>query len=451
MKLRNRIIISFSVAFLIVLGIALTGVYYLMSLNRKQEFLQRLKDKTTTTHRLLLDVKGIDHDILQVLDRNTINNLYDEKILLFDSAGTNIYSSVDDTRILFPQEVINDLQHGKNEITYTEGDYEVYAHVIIDKGKTFYAIGKAFDKHGKNKLTFLGWALFFIYLFVLILVIVISFYLSKQISRPLIKLTEEVNNRTILNLSKIAVPKNQDEIASLTVGFNNMMTRVEEAYTYQKNFTQHMSHELKTPIAVLISNIERTMQHKDQAQWMQSFEFQKNGLMQMASVINTLLDISKYETNPDLLFKQSMRIDEVLFECFENLELIYPEVKFNLSIDETLKDAEEMVYHGNERMLNIAFFNLIKNATEYSTDKTVFIEIKKDKNSILITFKNNGALLSETEQTKLFKHFFRGANSHEKAGIGLGLVMAHKIIDLHRGSLSYQISEDNLNCFRVIL
>jgi two-component system sensor histidine kinase ArlS len=452
MKLRNRIIISFSGAFLVVLGIALSGVYYLMSLNRKQEFIQRLKDRTTTTCRLLLDVKEIDHDVIQVFDKNTINNLYDEKILIFDSAGRNIYSSVDDTRILFPQEVIDDLKQGEREITYIEGNYEVYAHAIVDKGKTFYAIGKAFDKYGKEKLNFLIWALSFIYVFVLILVIIISFYLSKQISRPITKLTTEVNDRNLLNLSKIEIPKNQDEIASLAIGFNNMLARVEQAYVYQKNFIQHVSHELKTPIAVLISNIERTMQNKDRAQWEQSFEFQRSGLMQMASVINTLLDISKYETNPEQLFKQNIRLDEVIFESMDNLELVYPDAKFNLSIDESLQNAEELTCSGNERMLSIAFFNLIKNAVEYSTDKVVYINIKKGEGDIQITIKNNGPVLSELEQSKLFRHFFRGSNSRDKAGIGLGLIMAHKIIDLHRGGLlTYQITPENLNCFTVLL
>src|SRR6187402_1491546 len=118
MKLQNKIIVSFSLAFSIVLGIALLGTYLLMSINREQEFLLRLKDKTTTTYKLLLEVKEIDHDILQTLDRNTINNLYDEKILLFDSTGKNIYSSVDDIKILFPLEIIEQLKQGEDEISY---------------------------------------------------------------------------------------------------------------------------------------------------------------------------------------------------------------------------------------------------------------------------------------------------------------------------------------------
>ncbi|HZX74749.1 MAG TPA: HAMP domain-containing sensor histidine kinase, partial [Cyclobacteriaceae bacterium] len=432
MKLQNRIIIYFSSAFIVVLGIALLGIYLLMSINREQEFMLRLKDKTSTTYKLLIEVKEIDHDILQTLDRNTINNLYDEKILLFDSAGTNIYSSVDDIKILFPLEIIKQLKQGEEDIAYREGDYEVYAHVIDDNGKRFYAIGKAYDKYGREKLNFLGWALFFIYVVVLILVVIISIYISKQITNPILKLTLEVNNKNIDNLSRIHVPASRDEIASLSTGFNNMLARVEDAYTYQKNFIQHMSHELKTPIAILISNIERTLADENPERWKDSFEFQKNGLMQMASVINTLLDISKYETNPELLFTKNTRLDEVIFECIESLQLLYPNARFDLSIHDSFENAEDLTYFGNERMLHIAFFNLLKNATEYGDGNVVKIEIQKKEKAITVEIINDGPVIDLAEQAKLFHHFFRGHNSKNKAGIGLGLVMAHKIIQLHK-------------------
>jgi two-component system sensor histidine kinase ArlS len=451
MKLQNKIIVSFSSAFIVVLGIALLGTYLLMSINREQEFLLRLKDKTTTTYKLLLEVKEIDHDILQALDRNTINSLYDEKILLFDSAGTNIYSSVDDIKILFPLEIIEQLKHGEGEVIYREGDYEVYAHIIRDKGKTFYAIGKAYDMYGRNKLNFLGWALFFIYVVVLVLVVLISIYISKQITSPILTLTREVNDKSIDNLSRIHVPATKDEIASLASGFNNMLARVEGAYTYQKNFIQHMSHELKTPIAILISNIERTLADKNPERWKDSFEFQKNGLMQMASVINTLLDISKYETNPDLLFPKTIRLDEILFECIESLQLLYPNANFDLSIHDSFENAEDLTYPGNERMLHIAFFNLLKNAMEYSNNQRVKIEIQKKEDAIIIEILNDGPVIDPAEQSNIFKQFFRGRNSKTKAGIGLGLVMAHKIIQLHKSNLSYRITEAGLNSFMMTL
>jgi two-component system sensor histidine kinase ArlS len=202
---------------------------------------------------------------------------------------------------------------------------------------------------------------------------------------------------------------------------------------------------------VLMSNIERTMVEDDQALWKESFEFQKNGLMQMAAVINTLLDISKYETNPELLLSQSLRMDELIFECFESLSVVYPMAKFELSVDDSVKDAEELICYGNERMLHIAFFNLLKNATEYSTDNRVYVNLKNEADKIRIDIQNNGPTLTLPEQEKLFKHFFRGHNSRTKAGIGLGLVMAYKIIQLHSGQITYGISQQHFNCFTVTL
>jgi K+-sensing histidine kinase KdpD len=203
---------------------------------------------------------------------------------------------------------------------------------------------------------------------------------------------------------------------------------------------------------VLISNIERTLAEHDAEAWRSSFEFQRNGLMQMASVVNTLLDISRYETNPDQVNTQQVRVDELIFECFESLQLVYPEARFMLAIQDGFEDTEELAIHGNERMLHIALFNLIKNAAEYSDDQHVQVDIlKRDSDKLVVEIRNNGATLSDQDQNRLFEHFFRGSNSRNKTGIGLGLVLSNKIIQLHRGSLTYSISDSGQNLFTVAL
>jgi len=451
MKLRTKIILFFAGTFPVVLGIALLAVYFSMAQYRKQEFLQRLKEKTTTTLSLLIDVQRIDHDLLRVLDETTINSLYDEKILLFDSAGRAIYSSVDDTAVLFPLEILKDLKKGEDEIFYREGEYDVYAHIIIKNDERYYAIGKANDRYGKEKLIFLVWILSGVFAVSVVLEGLIALYLSRQITRPITRLTDEVNNKSINNLSLVHVPTSRDEIAFLASGFNNMLVRVEQSYSYQKNLIHHVSHELKTPIAVLISNIERVLNEKDPQRWQESLEFQKNGLMQMSSVVTTLLDISKFETDPQKLFTESVRIDELIFSCFDSLQVIHPTATFEISIHEDVKDAEELACPGNERMLQIALVNMLKNAIEYSSDQRVRVEIKKEENKLTILIDNNGPTLSIKEQSSLFSYFFRGNNSHKKVGIGLGLVMVSKIIQLHRGSVSYIVSETGTNRFIITL
>jgi signal transduction histidine kinase len=447
MNLRKKIILYFSIMFAIVLGITLLIVFFSMAEYREQEFTQRLKEKTTTTLRLLIDVKEIDHDLLQALDETTINNLYDEKILLFDSSGLMIYSSVDDIPIPFSHDILTQLQKGETEISYREGEYDVYAHSMNDKEKTFYAIAKANDLYGKEKLYFLAWLLIGVFALAQILEILIALYLSKQITEPITKLNIEVSNKNINDLSRITVPTTGDEIASLANSFNSMLANVEQSYSYQKNLIHHISHELKTPIAVLISNMERMMSDPDREHWKGYFEFQKNGLMQLAAVISTLLDISKFETNKDQLSKEMLRIDEIIFETFESLKSVNPNAKLELAIREDVKDAEELNILGNKRMLSIGFLNLIKNGIEYSDDHTIKVEISANEKSLTVYIINNGPTLTPSEQENLFDYFFRGQNSRNKIGIGLGLVMVAKIARLHEGEVSYSIAATGQNSF----
>ncbi|MBX2899283.1 MAG: HAMP domain-containing histidine kinase [Cyclobacteriaceae bacterium] len=451
MKLRNKMLLFFAGTFPVVLGIALLAVYFSMAEYREEEFLQRLKEKTTTTLRLLIDVQKIDHDLLRALDETTINNLYDEKILLFDSNGQIIYASVDDTAVLFPLEVLRDLKGGRDEIFYREGEYDVYAHIIEKDGDRFYAIGKANDRYGKEKLRFLVWILIGVFIFSVALEVLIAVYLSRQIAQPIVRLTQEVNNKSINNLSQIEVPRSGDEIAVLASGFNNLLARVEQSYTYQKNLIHHISHELKTPIAVLISNIERTFNESNPQQWQDSLDFQKNGLMQMSTVITTLLDISKFETDPALVLTDTIRVDELIFSCIESLQVINSDARFEVAIHPDVTDAQELTCRGNERMLHIAFLNVLKNAIAYSADARVTVELAVHNNQVIFSIDNNGPTLSAKEQTGLFTYFFRGQNSFKKVGIGLGLVMVSKILQLHRGTIFYTVTEAGTNRFTICL
>lgn len=451
MKLRQRIILLFSTTFLVVLGLALTGVYSFSAQYRQQEFLERLKDKTSTTFKLLFEVEEIDQDLLRVFDSNIINSLYDEKILLFDSTGTLIYSSVDDTKVLFPEEVVERLKNGEDEITYSEGEYDVYAHVIHEKGFEYYAIGKAYDRYGKEKLEFLFWILIIIFIGSLILVTLLIFYLSKQITRPILKLTDDVERITVNNFQKVEIPPTHDEITSLAIGFNEMLNRMDESFQFQKNLIHHISHELKTPIAVLMSNVERGLNQKDADLLRESMEFQRNGLMQMAGVINTLLEISKYESTPERVFDGEVRLLDLIFECTDEVQLLNPEVKIDFQLDENVHDSGELCIPGNERMLKIALSNLLNNAVNYSENKHILVYLERHLNSVDIRILNDGETLNSVDQTKLFGHFFRGQNSRKKAGIGLGLVMTARIIEIHNGTIHYSISSNGMNQFLIQL
>lgn len=452
MKLRKKILRSFSFFFILILGLTLASVYYLSAINRQQEFYERIKDLNTTVLKLLSTAEKIDKSLIDNFDETTIYTLHDEKILLFDDAGKNIYTSIDDAKIPYARDLVRELRDkGRTEITSSEGQFDIVAHTIQYNGKRYFAIGKAYDKAGRDSLRFLGWLLIIIFIISLCLSFFVTLFLSRQITIPITTLTRQVDRISGNNLEKVPVPATNDEISSLAMGFNNMLSRVDESFAYQKNFIQHVSHELKNPIAVLISNIERGMNDAEPAGWKQSLEFQKEGLMQIAGVINTLIEISRYETATPQVFTNTVRIDELLFECTDELQVVSPHSRFEFLTADSISSATDMEVRGNERMLKLAFYNLLKNATEYSNNGVAAISVSKTRNLLEVRILNNGATLAEEEQPHLFGYFFRGNNSRNKSGIGLGLVMVARIMHLHGATVNYRIAPDGRNSFAILL
>src|SRR5690349_3224915 len=102
MNIRQKILIYFSILSISLVGLTFVLIYILFANYRTEEFQQRIKDKTTTTLKFLAEVKQIDHDLLQIMDEHTINNLHKEKVLIFNSDKKLVYSSIDDTKINYP-------------------------------------------------------------------------------------------------------------------------------------------------------------------------------------------------------------------------------------------------------------------------------------------------------------------------------------------------------------
>ncbi|MCK7558367.1 HAMP domain-containing histidine kinase [Chitinophaga sedimenti] len=450
MKLRKKILRSFSFFFILILGLTLSSVYYVSSLNRQQEFYQRIKDLNMTVLKLLTTAERIDKSLIDNFDETTIYSLHDEKILLFDSTGKNIYTSIDDAKIPYARGLLRELRDkGRKEVTESEDEFDVVAHTIYYNGKKYFAIGKAYDRAGRESLRFLGWLLLIIFIISLALSFVATLFLSKQITAPITQLTRQVRRISAPNLAKVVVDDNTEEINSLTDGFNDMLSRVDEAFAYQKNFIQHVSHELK-PIAVLMANIERGLHDEAPEVQRQRLEFQKEGLMQLAAMINTLIEISRYENATPQTFPGVAHIDELLFECTDELQVLYPHSRFEIDMGANIESTDDLEVPGNPRMLKLAFYNLLKNAVDYAADGAAQIRLSRQDGQLIVRIRNNGDTLTPAEQPFLFGYFFRGNNSRNRSGLGLGLVMVSRILHLHAADIRYSV-DDGMNCFTLRL
>lgn len=436
MSLKTRIAIFISVVFTILFGIVSVIIVSLFAEFRQEEFRQRLEEKALSTVKLLLEVKEVDYQLLKVIDRNSINELYDEKTLIFDSSFALIYSSLDDTRIDWSND---DLKYLKKHKTFfkRDGDNEIYGIYYDTRKVDYYALISANDSSGKRKLEYLIYLVTVAYLFFTLLAWVITFYTVKYLLTPLENLHKSISGINEINLAARLpfTAKSKNEIDLLAAEFNLMMNRIENAYQSQKDFTAQASHELRTPLARLTAQIENRQQHATDTE--KPFLLSLlNNVNQINELINSLLIISKAEQF-DKNNTETARVDEVIYTAIEKIHTETKDFKVNFELIESDNLEQLLTVQANSSLLEIVFINLLRNATLYAADKQIDILIKQQDNALSVSLINDGDTLNAADQKKLFQPFSRGANSKGTHGMGLGLRIVQRILSLYGFSISY--------------
>lgn len=449
MTLKNRISLLVSLLFTILFGLASTVIFILYSNYRKEEFRDRLEIKALSNIKLLVNVKQVDNQLLKIIDQNSINKLYDEKTLVFDSNYKLIYSSIDDAKINWS---VEDLKYLKKNKTFfkQQGDYEVYGVFYDTNDKDFYALISATDNYGKKKLLFLRYTLIISYIFFTTICWLLTSFMVRKAMNPLLAFHQKIKNINENNLdTRIASNNTKNEVDLLAEEFNFMMDRIEISYQKQKEFTAHASHELRTPLSRMTSQIENAIADPETNPKNSSF---LNNILSdvnhLGELINSLLILSKID-NRRTENNEIQRIDEILFSSIEKINKTFPDfvILFEMEESDDLDTALEI--KGNKNLLEIALTNILKNACVYSDNKQAKVKISTDHYHLIVSVSNTGETLNEEEQKNLFQPFMRGHNSKGTSGFGLGLRIVQRILILHKSRITYSISNSNTNLFQL--
>ncbi|NRT16843.1 signal transduction histidine kinase [Flavobacterium sp. 28A] len=451
MKIRDKIILYFTTTVICLSAFSLTFVYFLFAEYREEQFQQQQKDKINYTIKQLSKYKEMSENLAHIMDEQSIHDFFDEKMMVFDDDKNLIFSSIDDLEIKQYKTLLAESSSQRKWIETTEDKYDLIAVYLQYKGKKYYAISKAYDAFGYSKIDFLRSVLIGIFLFISVIITLVSLYLSNKISKPLRLLSEKLRQFDLGDdtITQLEFETSSFELNLLTNRFNELITRSNENFIFQKHTTHHISHQLKTPISILVSELERIKNHTTIEAIQPQIESQIIKAKSLGNIISVLLQISKVESGKKIK-KQRIRIDELLFDIIEELRIIYPKFNFEVNYHPSTVEEEQLIIQANEMLIRQAFMNLMVNCITYNDGNTA--EIKLDSatvNQLQISFSNSGKTIAVAEEKYLFKHFFRGENSRSKSGFGLGLVLTKKIIALNAGSITYHAPTPELNVFEV--
>ena len=218
-----------------------------------------------------------------------------------------------------------------------------------------------------------------------------------------------------------------------------------EAFDKQKQFIADASHELKTPISVIMASAEALDNEPNEKKWLNNIKSESE---RMGNLISDLLDMAKLESG----IKEQYNIED-LSKIVERSVLTFESLIYEKNIKLKYDIEENIKYKCNGNQIKQVVMILLDNALKHTSSKgNIIVELKKDKNNIIIEVKNEGKEIPKEEREKIFERFYRidESRNRNENRYGLGLAIAKNIILNHNGKISVNYC-DGYNVFKVVL
>lgn len=293
-------------------------------------------------------------------------------------------------------------------------------------------------------------------IFTIILIIIAAaggyFIIGRALS-PVTKIrntAEKISKSSDLS-QRIHIGGGKDEIHSLANTFDNMLDKIEQAMEREKQFTSDASHELRTPVAVILSECEyMTDCAKTYDDVKESAYSVKCQAEKMSKLISELLTISRMDRNTMKTEFEETDISELLnFVCDEQEEIHSENITMHRDIEEGI------VSNADRFLLARLFINLISNAYSYGKDGgNVTVSLYQDKDNITVCVSDDGIGISENDLPKIWERFYQADSSrtaNENGSMGLGLSMVKWIAECHGGDVSVQSKSGEGSRFTFIM
>ncbi len=289
---------------------------------------------------------------------------------------------------------------------------------------------------------------------IILLSSVCTYFLTKKALTPLQKLTSEVSQIQAQNLStQLPVPNSKDEIAQLTSSFNEMLTRLDNAFSTQKQFSANAAHELRTPLAVLQTNLEvfEKKQKPEMIEYRQLFTMIKEQTARLSQLVGTLLDMTNLKSVPRT---DQVSLEELVDEVFCDLDPIAEKAGISIHFNDSSNQDLHTDVTGSYVLLYRAVYNLVENAIKYNRPHgSVSVSVKQENGQAMVLVTDTGIGISPENQKKIFDPFFRVDKSRSRAmgGAGLGLALVDSIAREHGGSVKVLESNEKGSIIALML
>lgn len=247
----------------------------------------------------------------------------------------------------------------------------------------------------------------------------------------------------------------QDSIQELTA-YNQMLECENERRIrlekHRKQFVDNVSHELKTPLAIISSQAELIPMIKDEAKRQEYCDSVMEETRKMSQMIQSMLQIFAVEQGLEDIQMEQVDVSKEAEQVAETFEAAFKKKQFQVELE--LQNG--CLINGNAENIRRAMSNFLMNAWRYAPEYSkIRIAVQKEKGDAVFTVYNEGTPITEAEQDKIWDSFYQGSISdqeNQQEGTGLGLYIVKSIISQHDGSCSVENKEKGVEfAFRIPL
>lgn len=291
-------------------------------------------------------------------------------------------------------------------------------------------------------------SLIILYLISLILGWILSYFVGKRISKPFRDIKNAISEISCGNFDiNIDKTKNKD-INEIIEQFNNMAQELKANETLKSDFISNVSHEFKTPLAV-ISSYTKALQKNNLSQEMQNNYLCviENNVQKLSGMSEKILSLSKLENQQVALTKEHYSLDEQIRQCIVSMQPEWQKKQIEFDLD-----LQEISFFGSKQLMEQVWQNLIQNAIKFSNNNsTITISLQKTEAHIIVNITDTGIGMSEETCKHAFDKFFQGDTSHSQSGNGLGLALVKQILTLHDSTISVTSELNHGSTFTIVL
>lgn len=306
------------------------------------------------------------------------------------------------------------------------------------QGKPYVCIVTAYDLTGRQANENLLFILLSGNVVLLVIVAFASFWFAQRALRPFDRLIDQMNPATVNNFSfRLSTESTQDEAGYLARSFNELLSRLQTLARSQEHFVAYASHEIRTPLTVVKGVLETSLAYdktlEDTKQSTAKALIRLEGAINLA---NSLLHLAEVEGLQTGQLKEDVNLVDSILDTITYFGEKYPAQTIQLQLtDSFTENISSLKILGNTTLLRTVLTNILENAGKYSLNKP--IELIVDFNNPLVEIKvvDQGIGIPADQLNDIFLPMMRATNVGGLPGFGLGLTIAKKIIDMHKGEL----------------